>query len=168
VIPGAPFTYYVKGRWTAAQLLNHSTTLETAGSNVGLLAALLRCPPGDIVEAFDSQAATLCGRRLSCRASTMCDSIRQRGDILDAVGRTRRCFLFFFHRELNQIADDGSKDLMTTVAARLAERGFAPPQHWHTSPSPLTEMGTMTHGMVNGVARPTGLGATAACRPRVP
>ena len=143
VIPGARHTYYVKGRWNPQQLENHSTTLETAGSNVGLREAYLRCPPGDFVEAFDSQSATGCATRLACRSPTMVDVTEERGAIHDAAGVRRRLFAFFFLRKYNTLADNGSKDLLATVEAQLMERGLPPLRHWATSPSKLEACGVL-------------------------
>jgi len=144
VIPEAPHTYYVKGRWTAEQLLNHSTALELAGASTGLEEAIRRVPQGvDLVECFDSQAATACGRRLTCRATTMMGPVEHRSRVMDQILGTRRTFLLFFERKLNQIADNGSKDLMERVSAQLAARGLQPPRQWPTAPCPLAANGAV-------------------------
>jgi hypothetical protein len=124
--PGATHVAYVKGRWTAEQLVNHSTTLEACGGNCGLAEVLIRYPVGDIVECYDSQSATMALRRLGCSSLPLSAQVAQRGRILEAYGKGRRLFIFWFPRELNKITDAGSKDEMRTVQLMLAQRGLPP------------------------------------------
>jgi len=41
IVPGADQVYYVQGQWSAEELLNDSTTLESCGGNVGIGPAIL-------------------------------------------------------------------------------------------------------------------------------
>jgi hypothetical protein len=123
--PSTGQVHYVKGRWTAEQLLNnHSTTLEACGGNCGLAVVLQLFPKGDIIECFDSQSATMAMRRMGCRSLPLSAQVEQRGVLMASIGFGRRLFVLWFPRTINTIADAGSKDEMAEVERLLHERGF--------------------------------------------
>ena len=118
--------HWVAGPWTAAELIHHSTTLESCGGNCGLETVLQVFPKGDIVECFDSMSA-VCGlRRLACHSDTFSGQVQWRGDILSRLGHMRRIFLLWFNRELNTPCDNGSKGKFNVVMEQLRKRGLPP------------------------------------------
>jgi hypothetical protein len=118
--------HWVKGRWTAEELLHDSTTLESCGGNCALEKVLEKFPQGDIIECFDSLSATCGLRRLACHSETFSGQIEWRGDILTRLGFNRRIFIFWFPRESNTLCDNGSKGFFSVVMAQLQERGLPP------------------------------------------
>jgi len=125
-LPGSPYTCYVKGRWTANQLVHHSTTLEACGGNCGLAALLSLVPTGDIVECYDSKSAVAALRRLGCHSVSLTEQVAWRGDLLRDSESAYRIFIFWFPRELNQMCDAGSKDEMAKLDALLLARALPP------------------------------------------
>jgi hypothetical protein len=149
IIPGCVEVCYVEGKWSAAELLNNSTTLEAGGGNAGLGPALVKPSPkrrkivtsggniglgkalskftkGDVIECYDSKSTTGAFLRAGCRSVPLSAQCQRRGTIWTELGYGRRLFILWFPRELNTICDAGSKGNITLVKHLLRERGLPP------------------------------------------
>ena len=129
ILPGAKTTLYTQRRWSATELIEHSTALECENGTQALRAALKELGPRgpvDIIECFDNTSTVGCRRRLACRSPSMCDPVRNHAVVCQQMIGKHRLFTTWFPRGDIQMADDGSKDLIEVVRAGLRARGLPP------------------------------------------
>ena len=119
-------TLWSNVRWTATQLLTHSTEQELANANCSLEAVIKLYPDHDILEILDNLSAVTTLRHLSCKSHTLERQLRFRLTLLRTA--TQRVFTDWSARGDGTLADQLSKDEQSQFRAALAARHLPPAQ----------------------------------------